>query len=53
MNSFRPLIYLSDDALSDKRSIRALFNHSNKLVTDRSLEPSVSTRDLEIGVADA
>jgi hypothetical protein len=45
-------VNFSDDTTPGKGVVRAFFNHTNKLVPDRSFKPSVPARDLEIGVAD-
>src|SRR6185369_7463242 len=46
-------IYLTNNTTTDERAITAVFNNAYKLVTNRSIEPRIPTRDLEIRIADA
>jgi hypothetical protein len=44
-------VYLPNHAPANLCCIRALFDDADKLVSDRSVEAGVTTRDLEIGIA--
>jgi hypothetical protein len=44
-------IYFPDNSLSGQAAASRIFDNSDKLVTDCSLEASVATRNLEIGIA--
>jgi hypothetical protein len=46
-------VYLTNNPTTDERAVSAVFNHADKLVTNRSIETRISTRDLKIRVADA
>jgi len=43
-------VYLTNNATTDESAITAIFNHADKLVTNRSIEPRIPTRDLEVGI---
>src|SRR6185295_16010743 len=46
-------IYLTNNTTTDKRAVSAVFNNADELMTDRSIETSIATRDLEIRVTNA
>ncbi len=46
-------IYLANNALANECAISAVFDDADKLVSDRSIETRIPTRDLQIGVANA
>jgi hypothetical protein len=46
-------VYLTNNPTTDERAVSAVFNHADKLVTNRSIETRISTRDFKIRVADA
>jgi len=46
-------IYLTNNTTTDERAITAVFNNSDEFMTNRSIEPRIPTRDLEIRVANA
>jgi hypothetical protein len=46
-------INLADNAPAHHRFIWSLFDQAYELVADRSFKPGVSTRDFQVGIADA
>jgi hypothetical protein len=46
-------INLAHNALPDELAVMALFHNTDKLVPDRSIEPGVTARNFQVGVADA
>jgi len=45
-------IDFTNNAAANKRAVSTLFYDADKLVSDRSLETRIPTRDLQIGIAD-
>jgi len=46
-------VYLTNNATTDQCAVSAVFNNADEFMTNRSIEPRISTRDLEIRVANA
>src|SRR6266508_962100 len=46
-------VYFTDDSSAHERTIRRCLHQANKLVPESSLEPSITSRDFQVGVADS
>src|ERR1051325_170838 len=46
-------IYLANNTTTDEHAITSVFNNTDKLVANRSIETRIPARDLEIRIADA